>query len=89
MKIIYNQPNEPVIDLRNKTLYESIIIINQYNNFSMGDLSKKSNISRQYLYNIKYKSKVGLKTYTKLARALNIDINILKSLPLQKSKENM
>ena len=55
MKIIYNQPNEPVIDLRNKTLYESIIIINQYNNFSMGDLSKKSNISRQYLYNIKYK----------------------------------
>lgn len=89
MKIVYNQPNEPVIDLRNKTLYESIIIINQYNNFSMNDLSKKSNISRQYLYNLKYKSKISLKTYKTLARALNIDVNILKSLPLQKSKENV
>ena len=89
MKIIYNQPNESVIDLRNKTLYESIIIINQHNNWSMNDLSKKSTISKQYLYNLKYKSKIGLKTYKKLAKALNIDISILKSLPLQKSKENV
>lgn len=88
MKIIYDQPNEPVIDLRNKTLYETIIIINQHNNWSMNDLSKKSTISRQYLYNLKYKSNVGLRTYKKLAKALNININILKSLPLKKSKEN-
>jgi DNA-binding phage protein len=55
----------------------------------MNDLSKKSTISKQYLYNLKYKSKIGLKTYKKLAKALNIDISILKSLPLQKSKENV